>query len=241
MSGIAYFPPPPTIESLGGATEQDITDHNADSTSVHAITDTAQVALKNAAQTFTEDQSIEAENRINFGDAGAAQGYSSGATGGVLWARNCYWDGSTFRRRVADNDAAAIIMGANGSLIVATQTDGNATADSEITFGTRLNIVGATMGFYGVTPTARPSAYTQTYSTASKTHPALTSPFLTDNSGGTADGTLQSISVTPTQAEVRNNFAEVATACNGLRVDIDNLKKVVNSVIDDLQALGFAQ
>ncbi len=44
MSRIAYFPPPPTIESLGGASDQDLADHSADTTSVHGVTDTAVLA-----------------------------------------------------------------------------------------------------------------------------------------------------------------------------------------------------
>jgi hypothetical protein len=40
---------------------------------------------------------------------------------------------------------------------------------------------------------------------------------LTDNSGGTADDTLQSIGAAYSQAEVRNNFADLAAKVNALR------------------------
>lgn len=37
---------------------------------------------------------------------------------------------------------------------------------------------------------------------------------LTDNSGGTADNTLQAIGATYSQTEVRNNFADLAAKIN---------------------------
>jgi hypothetical protein len=40
--------------------------------------------------------------------------------------------------------------------------------------------------------------------------------YLTDNSGGTANTTLQDIGAAPTEAEVANNFADVAAAINRL-------------------------
>lgn len=95
------------------------------------------------------------------------------------------------------------------------------------------------LGFYNATPVVRPSAYTQTYSTADKTHANLTSATLTDNTGGTANTTLQSISASPTQAEVRNNFADLAAQHNAMLADLTDLKQLVNALIDDLQALGL--
>jgi hypothetical protein len=43
---------------------------------------------------------------------------------------------------------------------------------------------------------------------------------LTDNSGGTADNTLVAISGTYVQAEIRNNFADLAAKVNELRTAI---------------------
>lgn len=45
---------------------------------------------------------------------------------------------------------------------------------------------------------------------------AITS--LTDNTGGTADSTLVAISATYVQAEVRNNFADLAAKVNAMLV-----------------------
>lgn len=107
------------------------------------------------------------------------------------------------------------------------------------------------------TATSIPSAYTQTYSTASKTVANLTSATLTDSSGGTANTTVQALTDptdTPADAdalrdnlvavllpELRNNFADLAAQINALRVDLANAKNNLNSVIDDGQALGLLQ
>lgn len=106
--------------------------------------------------------------------------------------------------------------------------------------GTKVG-TGATqkIGFYGATPIVRPSAYTQTYSTASKTVPALTSATLTDNTGGTATTTLAAIEATYTQATIRNALASLASQINKLNADVLADKKVITALIDDLQALGF--
>ena len=100
------------------------------------------------------------------------------------------------------------------------------------------------LGFFNATPIVQPSAYTQTYATADKTHAALTSATLTDNTAGTANTTLEALvsgSVYATDvAAIRNNFADLAASNNAIIVDLTDLKQLVNSVIDDLQALGLA-
>jgi hypothetical protein len=116
---------------------------------------------------------------------------------------------------------------------------------------------GTTAGFFGVTPTTRPTAYTQTYATADKTHANPTSAVLTDNTGGAADTTLTTLStltdspatadalrdelVTLWLPEIENNFADLAAQVNALRVDLLDLKQLANSIIDDGQALGLLQ
>jgi hypothetical protein len=82
------------------------------------------------------------------------------------------------------------------------------------------------------------SAYTQTYATADKTHADLTSATLTAASG-TADGTVSDVGAAFNQTTLNNNFQECATQINALRVDLVDLKNLVNSLIDDLQALGL--
>ena len=83
------------------------------------------------------------------------------------------------------------------------------------------------------------SAYTQTYATASATHPNATAAALTDNSGGSPDATLEAIGTSYSQSAIRNNFADLAAMLNKDTADILDLKKLVNQIIDDLQALNI--
>ena len=131
------------------------------------------------------------------------------------------------------------------------------TSTAQTGFRQRSASGGVQHGAYGVTPVSRPSAYTQTYATADKTHANLTSATLTDNSGGTANTTVQALTDpadTPITAdalrddlvanlipELRNNFADLTAQINALRVDLEDVKQLVNSVIDDLQSEGWLQ
>lgn len=74
-----------------------------------------------------------------------------------------------------------------------------------------------------------PTAYTQTYSTADRTHANLTS---------SAVVTTAATSDTPFGFSEAQANAIVA-AINALRTDLLDTKQLVNSVIDDLQALGL--
>jgi hypothetical protein len=85
--------------------------------------------------------------------------------------------------------------------------------------GAFATATGQKVGFYGVTPTARPAAYTQTYNTAARTH---------------------------AEEELATNLSialltEVAPILNKQNKAINELKKLANSVIDDLQAAGLLQ
>lgn len=85
---------------------------------------------------------------------------------------------------------------------------------------------------------AKSSAYTQTYSTADRTHAALTSATLT-HGVGTADGTVDDVGAAFNQTTLNNNLKEFSTQVNALRVDLTDLKQLVNALIDDLQAAGI--
>lgn len=120
-----------------------------------------------------------------------------------------------------------------------------------------LNHDGSNVGFYGVTPAARPTAYTQTYLTATRTHSNLTASTLTDSSGGTANTTIQALTdpadlpltadalrddlVANLIPELRNNYADLAAQVNALIVDLANAKQVLNQVVDDMQSNGLLQ
>lgn len=95
------------------------------------------------------------------------------------------------------------------------------------------------LGFFNATPVVQPSAFNQTYSTSSANVPNPTAATLTDNSGGTANTTLESIGTTYSQTAVRNNFADLAAMVNKNTADTLALFKAVTKIIDDLQALGL--
>jgi hypothetical protein len=110
----------------------------------------------------------------------------------------------------------------------------------EIEIDGNLNHDGSNIGFFNVPPVARPSAYTQTFSTADKTHATRTAGALT-LAVGSSDGTLQDGTGTYSQTIFNNNFQDVVTAYNALRADLADTAALVNAIIDDLQALGLFQ
>ena len=90
---------------------------------------------------------------------------------------------------------------------------------------------GTTLGFYSVTPTTRPAAYTQTFSTASRTVPNATAAAV----DATAATNVTPFGYTAAQAD------GIIAAVNALRTDVDAVRQVVTAVIDDLQAVGLLQ
>lgn len=120
-----------------------------------------------------------------------------------------------------------------------TVTHGPRKALGDLEVDGALNHDGTTVGFYGVTPASRASAYTQTYSTADKTHAAPTAATLTVSDGaGTNDNTIGAITA---DASVIAAVQEIADEINKLVADVADVKQLVNSVIDDLQAVGLFQ
>jgi len=83
-------------------------------------------------------------------------------------------------------------------------------------------------------------AYTQTYSTADKTHAALTAVAVagTIEAGGTgaAAGGWDTSGHRDTTI---TTISEMKTTINALLVDLTDLKQLANSIIDDLQARGI--
>jgi hypothetical protein len=91
--------------------------------------------------------------------------------------------------------------------------------------------------WYEVSRATEASAYTQTYATADKTHAAPTAATLTVADGaGTNDNTIGAITA---DASVIAAVQEIADEINKLVADVADVKQVVNSIIDDLQALGI--
>jgi hypothetical protein len=109
-------------------------------------------------------------------------------------------------------------------------------------------ILGDALGFFGVSAAARASAYTQTYSTADKTHAARTAAALTVTDGaGTNDGTIGAIgagavdTAAALQADVIAAIQELADQIGKLAADQADTAQFVNSIADDLQAYGLGQ
>lgn len=154
------------------------------------------------------------------------------------------------------------VVSINGAAVAGTVTDNlTVAAGKSITFAAgsgglnanaatgaiRLGGASATVGFFGVAASAKASAYTQTYSTAAKTVAAATTHTITDSSTGTpstsalaamtgVDGAGSNAApLTATKNNIATLGAELALA----NADIVALKKVVNALVDDLQAYGL--
>ncbi len=140
-----------------------------------------------------------------------------------------------------------ILQRRDGDDMVWTATDRNPNGASTEAF--RINGVSGAVTVNG--GTALPSfvtqaAYTQTYATAARTVPAATTHVITDSSTGAAStttiaaitsaGNAGSADITPTKNAIATLAAELALA----NADILALKKVVNAIIDDLQAVLIA-
>jgi hypothetical protein len=85
------------------------------------------------------------------------------------------------------------------------------------------------LGFFNATPIVRGAAFAQTYSTASHTQSNLTSADFPAGGTGAAAGGWSTAA----------NRDLAITRFNALRVDVANIKQVLNGLIDDLQALGL--
>ena len=90
---------------------------------------------------------------------------------------------------------------------------------------------GTTVGFYGVTPVARPSAFTQTYSTATRMH----------SNPAAASVVASAVLITPFGLSSSAQVDNLVIAVNNLVSDMANVKQVLNQLIDDIQATGLVQ
>jgi hypothetical protein len=147
---------------------------------------------------------------------------------------------TAFKLNVTDTASAS------GSLLEDLQVGGSSkfkvSKAGNVTIAGDIDHDGSNVGFYGVTPAARPSALTQTYSTASATHSNPTATALTHTAvAGTTDGTLVDCTGTYSEAAVEENFKELAVAINNLITDVANVKQFLNQVVDQLQTLGLLQ
>jgi len=141
---------------------------------------------------------------------------------------------TTFKWKVGANTEATL---AANSLIL---RDGMIITNSANTTGLKIGAAGDKLGLWSVAPAVRPGAFTQTYATASHTHPAMPTyaVALTDSTTGTAATTLVDVGVLFNQSNINNNFASMARQTADIITAITDLKQVVNAIIDDLQSYG---
>jgi hypothetical protein len=111
----------------------------------------------------------------------------------------------------------------------------------------QMNTTG--IGLLGAAPVAQGSAYTQTFSTADKTHasptavnPAAVTEYTPHAAGATAVTSNAGTDLDTTAAALNTLVDEcqvLETELSAVIVDLADVKALVNSVIDDLQALGL--
>jgi len=112
--------------------------------------------------------------------------------------------------------------------------------NQQATVGGKLKVTG-NVGFNNLGPIAIPTAYTQTYATATRTHANQTQATLTDSTLGTATTTIAAVSGTGDDTTINDDLASIVAQVNNIRADVANLKQLVNSLIDDGQAYGLLQ
>jgi hypothetical protein len=100
------------------------------------------------------------------------------------------------------------------------------------------------IAFWGAPPIVRPSAYTQTYATADKTHAARTYSTVPDNTGGSVITELPAIAAGTAYAQldmvrVRNCISTLNSQINKLTADHLDSAQVLNSLINDLRSAGI--
>lgn len=178
------------------------------------------VAAKTHPTIAIHSNTTPATDYIEIGNHDATNAKINVASGGLLFQL----DGTTEMTLAAGSltlkDAFNIVL--------------NATTGTKIGTATTQKL-----GFFNAAPVVQPSAYTQTYSTADKTHANATQTALT-HSVGTADGTVDDVGGAFNQTTLNNNFKELTTQLENARADVLDVKQLLNSVIDDLQSLGLA-
>jgi hypothetical protein len=119
------------------------------------------------------------------------------------------------------------------------------TAGKALIFGNAAKVIAVTaadtLAFFGVTPVARAAALTQTYSSTNRTHQNLGSADLTGIASSTTGSALTEPDATYVQATWQLNMRRIQDQFVQLRADVTNIKRFVNSLVDDLQAYGLEQ
>jgi hypothetical protein len=106
---------------------------------------------------------------------------------------------------------------------------GNVDIKSGTLQGNTVSISSTKVGFFG-NSASQPSAYTQTYSTATKTQ---------SNISSSAVATTGATNIAPFGYTTAAQADDIITQLNKIRTDLANVKQVLNALIDDMQANGL--
>lgn len=231
--------PASSLETLGGAITQAASmEAHAQTVPRAVVADTASavsdanVALLNAANLFAALQSIRLDDAVNnaVSTVLALRHTTSGTAATGIGTRVIF---------EAEDDSGTAQQIASISALLADAATG--TRKGEVRFNVsdttareclRLGTSGsaAKLSFYGVSTVTRPTALTQTYSTASRTLPAYTTDTESVAYTGATDG----------EAKL-TDLNSLRVAYENLRTSHDALMQFVNALVDDLQLLGLEQ
>lgn len=118
-------------------------------------------------------------------------------------------------------------LGAAGDLELADGVDVIVGSSAGTKIGTATTQL---LGFWNKTPVDQPSAYTQTYALADKTHAVSTFAAVAETA---------STQTTPFGYTTAAQADAIPRELNDLADDVVDLKQLVNSMIDDLQEMGL--
>lgn len=179
-------------------------------------------AITAGAATFSGNvvlqQSGDTGGRFTFGNVSTTAllsfGDGAGATFGTLTVSSTSFSFNTIPLAAA----AGLIVGNGTNIALGVGT------------GTIIGVTSSQkLGFWGATPIVRGTAFTQTYSTATHTHAAITAT--NPPAGGT--GATQGAYDTSVHRDA------MITSLTANIADVANVKQVLNGLIDDLQAIGL--
>lgn len=129
---------------------------------------------------------------------------------------------------------ASIGYGAAGAseALRVTHASGQVRVFQELQLDADLNHDGSNIGFFGTAPASQAAAYTQTYSTADRTHA---------NPTASAPGDLNVTNSSPWGYGSEAEADTVWQTLDALVADLADVKQLVNAIIDDLQSYGLVQ
>lgn len=245
-----------SFPAIGSAANGQLLIGNGSGMVLATITGTAnQVTVTNGAGTITLSgpQDLATASAPTFagltstGNITATNSYATGLITGMALYNNSYAridrDGNAnlqglyvnarWNNNGTPGDFNRINTGAFGGTASRVVGSGNSaqmdigSAADPIVWTTRFKVDSTGIGFFNIGPAARPTGYTQTYATTTRTHanPTATTP------AAYAAG-ANGYSTAAKAQEMRDQIA-------ALVADVANIKQVLNSVIDDQQAYGL--